>query len=261
MSPDLRAVGHHSAGTRRRIQNAQVCTFGRRKLFSDITRDACAMSRVFHVMHGQAVNKVHTPQGEESAYASVDKVRLILPQCSMMSLIDILLASRLHMVIDTAIAILGSCVMGARPKTQILDTPHAKGALGRGGFGLVLRPFTGPQDRIRDKGHGALAATVLRRQIFSSLYVSLASGSKICIRNGAKGGLTDSSSAGAMVRIPVEHTMADREHDCRQCGFSKQVSTASFVDNIFAFDNSPHKQLHGFFMIALTIYCRCEGCA
>ena len=66
------------------------------------------------------------PLGKTSNLPELKDIRLVIPQSSLMGLLDCLLANHLGMFLDSHLPspINHGALIGARPKTQVLDVTH-----------------------------------------------------------------------------------------------------------------------------------------
>ena len=192
------------------------------------------------------------PLGKLSNISRVQDVRLILPQCSLMSLLDALLSKALNEFIDDKFPRVPNdhVFVGARPKTQVLDitftcqTAVEKGidnasncALAQGDISKYydsLPLFRLYRWLIEEGFDSPVLHAVFRHQALTSVFVVLRHSvqkRKICGRS--IGGLTGSRTAGALARIPVESMLMELKDRLEDRAFLGRVSLGVFIDNVF----------------------------
>ena len=79
----------------------------------------------------------------------------------------------------------------------------------------------------------------MRHQLMTQIKVRLPLANKCSvIRNRIVGGLTGSRVAGSLARIPIEEMLVTFADSWIAKGFAKQVTVASWIDNLLAFSSS-----------------------
>ena len=197
------------------------------------------------------------PFGKTGQLPLVSDVRLILPQSSILTMLDFILAERLNSFIDLTLPTnsdLGT-FCGARPKTQVLDITYtlqssiekaidtqSQGAIGQCDilqFFDNLPMLTLMAWLLRKQAPPALVFGVLRHQLCTKVTVRLPQCSKgVVVRNRVYGGLTGSRLAVALARIPVESMLATLGPSWKNLGFAQAVSVGTWVDNCYAISYS-----------------------
>ena len=174
-----------------------------------------------------------------------------------MGLLDCLLEHHLGMFLDSHLPspIIYGALVGARPKTQVLDVTHvlqtavekaidtkSQGAVAQADVekyydSLSILRLT---RWLESEGYDvAVLCAILRHQVFSSLFISLTRASDgVSIQNRCIGGLTGSRVAVSLARVPVETTIIHFAEAWQSKGFLHQISVCSWVDNLFALADS-----------------------
>ena len=91
----------------------------------------------------------------------------------------------------------------------------------------------------------ALLAAVARRQLLTGVYVCRG-GERVFLKPRAEGGLTGSTTALSLARVPVESAFADLYPSCALRGFPVQgcrVVFGSWVDNIYCASQHPQTRI------------------
>ena len=202
------------------------------------------------------------PAGKTSNKPHVEDVRLILPQSTFLTVVDVIIAERIHSFVSKALKI-GPCdgfYVGARPRTQTLEIAHsmqlvldkAGDLFGKGCIAQAdIRAYYDNLPLIRlaqwlvSKGMDKQTVAVcVRHQALSSVFVRVQDAHKQprIVRRGA-GGLTGSRTAGALARICVEETFSNFASSWKALGFQRRIIAGSWVDNICVASDSPQKAL------------------
>ena len=194
-------------------------------------------------------------KGKESNKPVCAKVRCVLPLNALLSICDIVLATKLNHHIDMLLPPDFNVYVGARPETQCADIAFA--------CHLVI------EKSLDDQGRGALAQSDIS-QYYDNLPVIkvlewcghkgvdhsflLAIGRLqlcccVCVRVGASeavipdrvvGGLTGSRLAGSLARIPAEESASHINSCIKRHGYkvgNQRIGLALWVDNCFSFGN------------------------
>ena len=197
--------------------------------------------------------------GKKSSVAKLGDIRGIVPPSTLLRLLDILLARALDTHLSRIIPRVPGVYVGARQYTQIRDLGHSASLLMEKGLDLEDGASFAQGDirqyfdslpillilfwlKARDVPVQLLAA-ICRHQLFTSLYV-VRSGIKVYLAPRSKGGLTGSTVALTLARVPVESTFVDLYPRCALRGFSVgqcRLVFGSWVDNIFCWGRQPAK--------------------
>ena len=197
------------------------------------------------------------PAGKESSITRLDKVRLILPQGALAEVIDVILAARVHTLIERNLPTPSCCFIGGRPRTQPMDIAHtlqccieksldlrSQGAIAQGDIQQfydslpMLKIF---EWLIQADAGDALAAAVMRHQLVGTVFICLpAAIVTAAVHSRCVGGLTGSRVAGAGGRIPVEQTIADRCRHWAKWSFAGRITMSVYIDNLYSASNSAH---------------------
>ena len=195
--------------------------------------------------------------GKKSSVGKLGDIRGIVPPSSLLRLLDILLARALETHLSRIIPHVPGVYVGARRCTQIRDLGHAASLLMEKGLDLddgaslaqgdIRRYFDSLPVLLilrwlqkRDVPVQLLAA-ICRHQLFTALYV-VRSGVKVHLAPRSKGGLTGSTVALTLARVPVESTFVDLYPSCALRGFSVgpcRLVFGSWVDNILCASHDP----------------------
>ena len=197
------------------------------------------------------------PLGKTDMLPEIKDIRLILPQGSLMSILDVLLATSLDAFIDKSFPRTANdhVFVGARPKTQILDITFtcqtavekaidnlSKGAIAQCDVEKYydsLPIFKLFRWLINEGFNIAHACAIIRHQSFTTLLVSMQySQLRPKVHGRCVGGLTGSRVAGALARIPTECMLRDLKHGFVDKCFLGKVSLGIFIDNFFSLGNS-----------------------
>ena len=191
--------------------------------------------------------------GKESAVSELDKIRLIVPQTSLVALADIVLSEFLNSFINDQFKGLGDhFYIGARKYTQPLEVAFAgqlmidkgldlrsEGCLGQADIQQYFDnlPFQQLVRFCKTRGlPSPNIACVIRHQLITSLYVHVSGASRVhMVRNRARGGLTGSRVALALARIPVEDMCFKFNDVWRTHAFAGTICVATWIDNLFVF--------------------------
>ena len=197
-------------------------------------------------------------QGKSSPTPALSSIRFIMPLPAQLSILDALLANRVHRFMASECPLPYAAFAGAVPKTQVLDITfaltmlsekaldcHSQGAAAQ----FDIAQFYDNMDVLRscewllDKGlPGPVCAALLRVQWLPSLAIR-AGAACIKVPRRAFGAITGSRVAGALGRVPVEAAMCKTVPEYSRLGFptnenGRRFLYASFVDNIFVFGAS-----------------------
>ena len=195
--------------------------------------------------------------GKESSVSPLDKIRLILPQSSILSILDVAFAERLNSFLDTIFPLDTSrgIYTGGVKHTQTLDIAHGIHLALDRGLDLMSDcavaqadvrtyfdklPITSLALWLEQKGFSkASIACVLRQQMIIQVCVRF----KHCpvtpfIKNRAIGGLTGSRVALALSRIPIA-TLFESLYETHACfAFQGRLFAASWIVNLFFVSNT-----------------------
>ena len=197
------------------------------------------------------------PAGKVNNTPTLDEIRLIIPQSTIMGVVDGTLAMYLGKFLDDHLPnpISFGVLIGARPKTQVLDVTHvvqttvekAIDSESKGGIAQAdIRQFYDTISILRisrwleREGFPIeWLCAIIRHQLMTTVQVStLASAQSHVVRNRCIGGLTGSRTAVTVARIPVETTLGRLARNWQQKGFMRKISVSSWVDNLFAIADS-----------------------
>ena len=199
------------------------------------------------------------PTGKASSTPTCDDVRLLLPQSSVMGVLDVLLSTYLAKFLDGFFPLcrFPGAYIGAKRYTQPLEITHCiqvflEKAIDSNSQGCVAQSDiqkyydTLPIWRIMQwflskLAHKGKLFAALRHQAFTSISVAVPfTNSRPRIRNRCIGGLTGSRTAGVFARLPVEDAVSTHAQSWldRGLGFQKLVSIGTWVDNAFALSDS-----------------------
>jgi hypothetical protein len=190
--------------------------------------------------------------GKESSTTLASSTRSILPLPAVLQVVDCLLSSLLHSIIDKACPPVPGCFVGARPHAQVLDIAHGlhlvieKALDGHSQGAVAQQDIASYYDSIRllrvarwlvaNGAPMSLAASALRHQMLPQVSLSVG-GLTIPMNNRSRGSITGSRVAGALGRVLVESTLRDRHTAWRSSGFStadRTLVVAGYVDNIYS---------------------------
>lgn len=202
------------------------------------------------------------PKGKDSSNPCADKIRLILPQGSVLSILDAIFSERLNKHLDIIFPLDTRTGMyrGGVKRTQCLDIAHSLQLCVEKGLDSMSRVCVAqedikqyfdclPLDELaswleRNGFPVADVACILRHQLPVTIYISLAhTATTPCIVGRAIGGLTGSRVALSLSRIPIGTLFAYFQNDWLQKGFQGRFSAASWIDNIYFVSSTPHKAI------------------
>ena len=198
------------------------------------------------------------PTGKDSAVPVCSKVRLLLPQGSILSVLDVLLSSRLHQFINKELTsnIQRSIYVGARPGTQTMEIAFGLQLAIEKGLDLNSQCCIGQLDLLTYYdalplrkiavwliGRGfpkPWVAAILRHQAAVAVKIAVkGSSERPSVGGRGLGGLTGSRTACALARIPVEVAALTCGTKWSKLGFQHTISMAFWVDNVFVVCDSP----------------------
>ena len=198
------------------------------------------------------------PFGKTNTHPSVDQVRLLLPQPAVASLIDIILADKLHAFVNTHIPrnYLSETFAGGRPHTQPLDVAHTlhlclEKSLDLKSSASVAQldvkqffdnlPMSKLARWLSDRHMPCqIISCIFRFQMLVQVRICLSNSFETpVVSNRGKGGLTGSRVALALARIPIEHLLFEFADRWRSRSFEKKVSCGSWIDNLYWVGNNP----------------------
>ena len=191
--------------------------------------------------------------GKAASRTAAKATRAILPQPILLRIADALVAQHLNPFIDQALPRPSGAMVGARPGTQVLDISHGMtlaierclDSWSHGGVAQSdVEAFFDNVNLLRVAMFAehelgldpAWAATAVRVQLMPQVTLAVGPLEPFALPARSRGTLTGSKVAGAMSRIPVEHTLVTLHPSWAASGFrvGQHVLTAgSFVDNLF----------------------------
>ena len=190
--------------------------------------------------------------GKEGSLVKMENTRVIMPLPSILNLIDSILPVILEPFIDRVFPVPPGVWIGARKKTQTLETSHglslvieksldleSVGAVGqsdvRAFFDSVhlLRVF---ECLVRKGLCRVVAAACIRQQLCCNIRIHIGSSCAV-IGERCIGSLTGSRLAGMAARVPIMDLCTSRGGFWERDGFytpSGIITMSTFVDNLFA---------------------------
>ena len=195
--------------------------------------------------------------GKDSRYPSADKTRAILPLPAILSVIDAVIACKMHEIISRICVPPRGVMFGARKGTQVLDVAHAvqlhlqRGGDNFGAGGFAQGDISAYYDSISCLKickwivrNGApedvfWASAFIRLQLLPTVFLTAGDACTIVVASRSLGALTGSRSAVAAGRIPVETVACEMALQWSDLGVKIsphcQITFASWVDNYYAF--------------------------
>ena len=195
--------------------------------------------------------------GKTAAKALPIDTRAILPLCSVLTVVDALLAVYLKEFLQTVLPESYEYFEGAMPKKQVLDVAFScflvvEKALDMWSRGAIC---AGDVHKFYDKvslviicqwleGAGAdpgWCAALARFHATTPVELEFCN-TRVCFADRVKGALTGTRSANILARIPVCVAIAKVRRDNAFTGFplpGYSLKFSSWVDNIFTFSSSP----------------------
>lgn len=195
--------------------------------------------------------------GKHSSHTSIKHLRGLIPPNTFLRLTDFLLSSSLQNHLLRIIPKIPGVFVGAQRYTQVRDLGHSLALLVEKGVddhgcaamaqGDIARFFDSLSvlrilNWLRVRGVDVtLLAAIARHQLLTGVYVCRA-GVRVFLKPRARGGLTGSTTAMILGRIPVESAFADLYPTCALRGFPVQgcrVVFGSWVDNVYCASQHP----------------------
>ena len=196
--------------------------------------------------------------GKESGNTTVEKTRVIMPMPALLNIIDALLVVLLEPFLETLLVVPGSCWIGGRKYTQVLDITHGLTAVIEKSMDLESAGAVAQADIqqyydslvlllvcrwLEERGvPGALLAAVLRHQMLPNILVEVG-GSEVAIDGRSERCLTGSRIAGLMSRIPPVDVIQLKHEEWKSRGFQLPngcLQVAVYIDNLYSVGKSAH---------------------
>ena len=200
------------------------------------------------------------PAGKSSTKPTVANIRMILPQNSFLTLLDLMVSNRLHVLITQRLPLCPAdgFYVGALPRTQTMDVAHTlqlvvDKAGDLQGNGCIAQadicqyydnlPLARLANWLLLNGcNPATVAVCVRQQALANVCICVRDANcTLRIQHRAVGGLTGSRVAGALGRICVEETFYNFKEKWLRCGFQNRAVAGSWVDNVYVLSDSPQK--------------------
>ena len=235
-----------------------ICAELLRVAFLARPQDFCAW--IMHVLADESmISSLSTPMrcfGKESRQTSVFKVRALMPLGALLKFLDRLLSASLREVLWTVFPKTLGCIIGAQRFTQTADIGHgaqllmekgadcrSKAAFAQGDIATYFDEL--PIIRIclflkRKHVDVKLLCAIMRLQLLTQLSFDK-HGNSYVIGMRSKGGITGSTLALTLARIPVEAVFGELLDDLRPLGFPfdhGRLVFGSWVDNIYCASDS-----------------------
>ena len=194
--------------------------------------------------------------GKTSSSPELTSVRAIMPLTALAKLLDSLLAHALKDALWSVFPKLPGCIVGAQRFTQCADIGHGAQLLMEKGADLRSRAAVAQGDiatyfdklplvRIflflrRCRVDVRLLCAILRHQLLIKLRLSR-HGVHFKVNMRSSGGITGSTLALTLARIPVESAFRDLYDECWPLGFeyeNRRLVFGSWVDNIYCASNN-----------------------
>ena len=195
--------------------------------------------------------------GKKTSHSASTDLRAIIPMSSVLRLFDRILALITEPTLDQLLPIVPGIFVGGRKHTQTLDIGHSAALLMEKGMDMGSRACIAQAD-IRsyfdslplflivrwlvDRGvNRALLSAIIRAQLFTVVVVCVGQAHEsLPVR--AIGGLTGSTMALLLARVPIEGSLLELADSLKPHGFPLDNVTllaSSWVDNIYTVAPSP----------------------
>ena len=194
--------------------------------------------------------------GKESSSCSLQKVRAIMPPGALVKFLDGLLASALRDSLVSVLPKLPGCIVGAQRFTQAADIGQGVQLLIEKGLDLKSNAALAQGDIKRYFDHlplvricrflaakgvdKRLLSAIMRHQLLIRLKIER-SGVVFFVGLRSTGGITGSTLALTLSRVPVESAFRELLPTCKLHGFkisADRLVFGSFVDNIYCASNN-----------------------
>ena len=186
---------------------------------------------------------------------------------SFLRLLDRILALIIAPILDKLLPIVPGIFVGGRKHTQTLDIGHSAALLMETGMDMRSRASIAQADMrsyfdslplflivrwLLNRGvDRALLSSVIRAQLFTAVVICVGQ-ARECLPVRASGGLTGTTMALLLVRVPIESSLVELADSLTPLGFSLDNVTllaSSWVDNIYTVGVGPSSAIAGMELI------------
>ena len=241
-----------------------ICTELLRVAFLACPQQFCAW--IMHIVGDESmISSLRSPMrcfGKESRCTPISKVRALMPLGALLKFLDRLLSSALRDALWSVFPKRQGCIIGAQRFTQTADIGHgvqllmekggdckSQAALAQGDISTYFDAL--PLVRIclflrRKHVDVKLLCAVMRHQLLTRLVLER-HGETYTINMRSSGGITGSTLALTLARIPVEGVFRDLLDDLRPFGFPfnhGRLVFGSWVDNIYCASDTAENACH-----------------